>query len=92
MLKRSEVGAALWTLLQWLEEYGIRLGWKDRLANPTRDLGEQPPVPLVFQDRTYLDGTILRCGVVKALAKLGRRREEMLRFPFIRDIVRDIVP
>lgn len=86
-LNQTDVGTALSVLLKWLNNYEVGLGWKNRLANPTRDLGKIAPVPVTFQDDTYLDGTVLRWSNAMALSKFAHRRSEILRFPFTRDIV-----
>lgn len=83
----SNVGKDLWSLLEWLESYSQSIDWAQRLTTPSIKLGSEPPVPVLFEDDSVLQGAEFSFSRVLELANLAMRRDEMLRFHHARDII-----
>lgn len=74
-------------LLDWASAYDHKLDRTQKLVRPTAALGGESPVPIIFNDNSVIDGTVISgIDAARLLAKFGRYNE-MLMFPIVRDIV-----
>jgi hypothetical protein len=83
----STAGKGLLPLFDSVKGYADSIGWADRLANPMKGFTRSLPVPILFQDGDYLDGTLLSIETSFQLAELADRCAQFCRFSFARDIV-----
>ena len=88
-LDRSTLGKSVKDLVMWGTAYAESLGWANKLLGPAHDLADYSPVPIIFEDSTHTDGTILSMDVVFDLGDCVSRQQEMLRFPFTRNVVEE---
>ncbi len=89
LLEGNELGQQVATLLRWARSYVNGLRWSARLVLPAELLPRYPPTPLVFSDDEVCEGTILSAEWAGELVRCARRRDEMLRYHFARDIVEE---
>jgi len=87
ILSNSKAGSEIVKLLEWTLGYAESLEWADRVLNPAVKLTGAPPVPVVFLDNTFIEGTIMNIGAVEALSYVAHRKNEMLRYHYARNIV-----
>jgi len=77
-------------LLDWIAEYEKNLSYAEKLLTPTKHLGDGIPVPILFADNSYWDGTVLSMNESQRLIMHERRYHELLRYPTYRDIVDEL--
>jgi hypothetical protein len=87
MLDKSVIGRDVRKLVEWAEQYAKSLGWSVGIIDPTRNLSDESPVPIVFDDGYYMNGSQFDVQVATELLLCVQRQNEMLRFPFTRNIV-----
>ena len=86
-LDGTDLGGTVASMLKWVFGFCDKLKWTQRIFGHAWSLPPNPPVPVLFKDGYYIDGSILRMAEVRLLSQLARRREEMLRYIVTRDIV-----
>ena len=74
-------------LIKWANNYRENIGWEHMIFNPTKDLQDYPPIPIIFSDESYMDGTVNDIDEVNYLAFAYSRYNEMLRYNYVRNIV-----
>lgn len=87
VLGRSTLGQELLPLIDELNHYAGTLSWSNRLANPMKGMQHSLPGPVLFDDGSCLDGSLLSFVTCDALAQAEHRCKEFCRFPVVRDIV-----
>ena len=83
----SHIGKEIKKLVEWANGYVQGLDWSERLSDPMSNIKKDLPVPLVFKDYRCWEGSVLSVAAVEALADLVKRQQELLRFPYMRNIV-----
>lgn len=86
-VNESSVGKSIKELIEWMNSYSESISWRDRVVAPLRALTEALPVPLLFNDRKYWDGSIIKMSDVMYLERLFNRQQEMLRYPYMRNLI-----
>lgn len=75
------------SLLSWASQYIEEHGWLKCLLNPSIGFNASSPVPIIFRDNTCFNGDIVSLEAVDYLYRCIKRQDEMLRFPFTRNII-----
>lgn len=88
-LAHNELGQQVANLLRWTWSYVHPLSWSARLICPEEVLPRHPPVPLLFSEDELWEGTVLGVDWAAELTRCAKRRDEMLRYHFARDIVEE---
>jgi hypothetical protein len=86
-LNESPIGESIKRLIDWVRSYSESLNWSDRIANPLTALTDKFPVPILFADGNYWDGSQIQISDVMWLNRLFDRQQEMLRFTYTKDII-----
>ncbi|WP_037583293.1 hypothetical protein [Stigmatella aurantiaca] len=74
-------------LLSWLGNYEQGLTRAEKYLAPTSRLGGSFPVPVLFADNGYWEGSVLSMSECQVLVEREARYHELLRIPAFRDIV-----
>ena len=75
------------SLLDWASAYDHKIDRTQKLIRPTAALSGESPVPIIFNDNTIIDGTVVSAEDAARLLAMFGRYGEMLMFPIVRDIV-----
>lgn len=88
-METNDIGMNIKNLVEWVFDYAQHLNWDERLNDPMKNINENLPVPVVFNDEysPSWEGSIFPMETVLTLAKVIKRQNEMLRFPYTRNIV-----
>jgi hypothetical protein len=80
-------GKVIARLGRWIRDYKEQLSLAEFISQPACHLGNLSPTPVAFNDTKKLDGSIIQVKDALNLLSYGKRKDEMLRYPIIRDII-----